>query len=700
MKPKKLFVIQPFKENHSDAFFDQIRFTCSAFKNEFKVCRADTEPSESGPMLQFRIIEYLKKADICVADISTGNHNVWYEVGVAFALDIPVILVSSKNITEGKTMKEKIPSDISNNLFICCEFDKLSTETKVQQAFREELKGRLEELKSTKLAQKPEFIVKGYKNRKQIDFSDLITRCQKRIWILTTNVDFIVNEPLQCGLCSEKRTVLDMIYNELKLKPSDFSIRILTLDPDSNYTNDRASSLLTDKIKFRENMREELKKIKSFVEENCTLFAEVRTYDAYPLQMTYFFDEYVVSSVVNSSSKSRDCITYLHSLKELGAVETYEKHFELLWSSGKEYARKDVKKPKFDKWKPNSVYYDSDSLQEFNSTEILVDNYKKELEREKLNAEIKFNCGLKHFENQEYENAIKCFEEVYKINKEIDLKEEKEYKNISDQKKDNINQTYFEKINFKETCYYLGMCYNKLAIKKDKIFFATQDGNLQKSLERLLEAEFKYIINEKDENFSKQLLKIEAYVYFTKGLIYYKKKSFDKAIQFLNLKSSNSEFLSLEINFYLGMCYLGMCNKEEVWDLSLYKDNIDNIEKALIYLRETKKLREENRHKKPDSGKEFENEISNFLSKIYFSKGLYAYDKEDFENAKLYFEKIYKDDLRDVCFYLGMCSLNDSVSKYYKEAKEAKKLIGRKDIPLDELERRLDQLEKLKKPVG
>ena len=47
-----------------------------------------------------RIEENIRKASICVAEITTNNPNVWYEVGYAMAAQVPVILLCSDERTE------------------------------------------------------------------------------------------------------------------------------------------------------------------------------------------------------------------------------------------------------------------------------------------------------------------------------------------------------------------------------------------------------------------------------------------------------------------------------------------------------------------------------------------------------------------------------------------------------------------------
>lgn len=339
MKPLKVFVIQPYSKDHSVDFYNLINKVCEDSKGEFKAFRADTEPANVGYRLQDRIDSYIKKADICFADLTiedpekdSRNENVLLEVGAAYTLNIPVILVSNK----------KLPTDIEGNLYISLYPNKIKEEI-VRHEFLEKARQRLWEahrLRSTDNYRNNQFVVYGYSNRREVDFYTYIQRSSERICILTTNLGFIVTEKLLCDLQNEEmKTVLTMIDEASRVKPQNFHIKILTLDPDSNYTNERASDLNIDRQFFRENMRRDLNETKKVVESNRSPASiVVKIYDAYPTQMTYFFDNYVISSAIAMGRSSRDCTAYIHSLVDRGARETFEKHFDYLWGQAKLYA--------------------------------------------------------------------------------------------------------------------------------------------------------------------------------------------------------------------------------------------------------------------------------------------------------------------------------------------------------------------------
>ena len=58
------------------------------------------------------IEEVIRSAAVCLADITTDNPNVWYELGFAFAATRPVVMVCSNERTG------KYPFDIQHRAII------------------------------------------------------------------------------------------------------------------------------------------------------------------------------------------------------------------------------------------------------------------------------------------------------------------------------------------------------------------------------------------------------------------------------------------------------------------------------------------------------------------------------------------------------------------------------------------------------
>lgn len=104
------FVIQPFDSGKYDKRF--IDVYCPAIEAAgFKAYRVDKDPRVSIPI--DAIEDGIRKAVICLADITTNNPNVWYELGFAFAMSKPVVMVCSEERRE-----KKYPFDIQHRSII------------------------------------------------------------------------------------------------------------------------------------------------------------------------------------------------------------------------------------------------------------------------------------------------------------------------------------------------------------------------------------------------------------------------------------------------------------------------------------------------------------------------------------------------------------------------------------------------------
>lgn len=98
------FVIQPFHNGKYDKRFH------GCFKPAIEVAgleayRVDHDPSVDVPISS--IEEGIKNAAICLAEITEDNPNVWYELGYAFAIGKPVVMVCADS-------REKFPFDIQH----------------------------------------------------------------------------------------------------------------------------------------------------------------------------------------------------------------------------------------------------------------------------------------------------------------------------------------------------------------------------------------------------------------------------------------------------------------------------------------------------------------------------------------------------------------------------------------------------------
>lgn len=119
------FVIQPFDSGKFDKRFDGI-YKPSIEAAGLEAYRVDRDPGVEVPIEA--IEEGIRNATVCLADITTDNPNVWYELGFAFASGRPVVMVCSTERVSGK-----YPFDIQHRTVIRytseapSDFDSLKT---------------------------------------------------------------------------------------------------------------------------------------------------------------------------------------------------------------------------------------------------------------------------------------------------------------------------------------------------------------------------------------------------------------------------------------------------------------------------------------------------------------------------------------------------------------------------------------------
>jgi len=93
------FVIQPFDAGKFDKRFEDT-FRPAIEAAGLEPYRVDQDPKVEIPI--DAIEQGIRDAAICLADITTDNPNVWYELGYAFAAGKPVVMVCSDERKEGR----------------------------------------------------------------------------------------------------------------------------------------------------------------------------------------------------------------------------------------------------------------------------------------------------------------------------------------------------------------------------------------------------------------------------------------------------------------------------------------------------------------------------------------------------------------------------------------------------------------------
>ena len=104
------FVIQPFDGGRFDKRFKDV-YKPALEQVGFDSYRVDRDPTVDVPIES--IEDGIRNSTMCLADITTDNPNVWYELGFAFAAGRPVVMVCADERTTGK-----FPFDIQHRSII------------------------------------------------------------------------------------------------------------------------------------------------------------------------------------------------------------------------------------------------------------------------------------------------------------------------------------------------------------------------------------------------------------------------------------------------------------------------------------------------------------------------------------------------------------------------------------------------------
>jgi hypothetical protein len=132
----RCFVIQPFDDGgpYDKRYRDVLH---QAIKDaSLEPYRVDEDRASSIPIDD--IENNIRTSEICLADITPDNPNIWYEVGFAFANDKPVVMICAK------PRPTKPPFDVQHRHIIFYTLDSPSDFKKLQTEVTERLKAQIE----------------------------------------------------------------------------------------------------------------------------------------------------------------------------------------------------------------------------------------------------------------------------------------------------------------------------------------------------------------------------------------------------------------------------------------------------------------------------------------------------------------------------------------------------------------------------
>ncbi len=382
----------------NDAFYQNFINKIIRNYKPIKLERADTGAGLSVDLLD-NVLRKIDNSHFCIADLSISNLNVSMEIGYALAKTKPVIQVNQIGLPlkDGEEKKQSVSnfSDLIGRLNypvgscaisassiwgkLCNEFEKHRNSFSSIVPFFEKTSNKLvpfgnkddrkyfhtflgawikehTQISDTDIAEfekhyEENFVRKLYpavcpvwgkldpsgteveysstvfSSREEANFSTIFSNAKRKIRILTTNLQGLVE-------------YLPNIREAQKNK-SNFSVEILTLDPESEFVNARGALVGREIAEFRKEMKESLSnfiKTLNLKDTNETLGNKVfiRIYREFPTQITYIVDDYIYFSVVSVNHQSRNNIVFKIEKGRRGAENSFYQHWDTIWARANE----------------------------------------------------------------------------------------------------------------------------------------------------------------------------------------------------------------------------------------------------------------------------------------------------------------------------------------------------------------------------
>lgn len=310
MRKIKCFLMMQFKGELQDLLHEKVQEAIKLYneRKEYKVnlIRADLEAPLDITSLEDHLKKYIDDCDIAIADISQLNPNVLFEMGYAIGVNKPVIIMVREDV--------KIPADFRGRLFLQYKTDEM--EKILPQILQGYIKGAIDSLMAQQY--KTTFLVKAFANRSLSDFILTLNEAKKQIDILTTNLSSFSNSKLP-----------GMIEEKIKEFP-DMRVRILTLDPESDFAAHRARQLNISPGNFRDQLRNSLAEISQYFynfPEQC----RIAIYNEFPTQITYRIYDTIYTNVVSANRQSRNNIFIKLSVYNAEVSGSILSHFDTVW---------------------------------------------------------------------------------------------------------------------------------------------------------------------------------------------------------------------------------------------------------------------------------------------------------------------------------------------------------------------------------
>jgi Domain of unknown function (DUF5919) len=307
--PDKCFVLMPFTEPFNDYYKTILVPAIKAAG--FESIRAD-EIYGTKPIIE-DIFDNIRNSTALVADVTGKNPNVNYELGVAHALNRPVVILSQSI--------DDIPFDYRHLRAIIYDTKKVDWVSELMSKITNTLRSITPSYLSFG---NPLGIKRIYRDCTEIDFLGLIRLAEKGepinlLGIIMTNFN--------------NRAMQSAIEEKLKL---GCDVKMLLLSPNSKFVEHRAQEENRDYQEWKNELVAVNQSHRNFISrlpEDIRKHIELGHYDGPPTFSVYLIGKIMLVGFYLRENQGA-YLPYLElDVKEKGIYEPFLKHFNAMWNS-------------------------------------------------------------------------------------------------------------------------------------------------------------------------------------------------------------------------------------------------------------------------------------------------------------------------------------------------------------------------------
>lgn len=305
----RCFLMMQFKGKNQKEVFRRVQEAINRFNTtegtSIQLIRADLTPPLSLASLEEHLRKQIEESDFVVAEISQLNPNVLFEMGYAIGLDRPVIIMAQEHA--------KVPADFRGRLYFEYKAAELDL---VPQMLHSYLRSAVDSMLVRHYQTK--YLCTVFENRNVSDLVPTLMEARERMQILTTNLSYVVSSDIP-----------EIIKGRLEKCPN-LTVRILTLEPESDFCAERAKQLGISIRVFRDELRQSIEKMDSVLSPFGDRIG-IATYDEFPTQIFFRIDENLYTNVVSANQRARNNILFRLNARNAGVANTFLNHFDTVW---------------------------------------------------------------------------------------------------------------------------------------------------------------------------------------------------------------------------------------------------------------------------------------------------------------------------------------------------------------------------------